>query len=67
MRRQPFREIESTGPTNVMLEQPVQLGVKSRIVPCFFVSALEFEDERHQGLGDETPTIVAEMPALVRA
>ena len=60
-----FGEIERAGAADVMGEQAVQLFMKSGVNLGRLVSALEIEDQRHQGFGDEATAISAEMAAHV--
>ena len=50
-----------------MREQRVELGLEGRVVLRRLVLALELEDQRHQGLGDEAAAEEAEPAALVGA
>src|SRR5687767_9851823 len=43
-----------------------QLGIEGRILLRRLVGCFQLQDQRHQGLGDETPAIKPEMAALVR-
>ena len=45
----------------------VHLFLKGGIGLGLRIGLLEFKDERHQGLGDKSSAIDAEMPALVGA
>ena len=45
----------------------ILVGGEAGIGLGFVVSALEIEDQRHQGLGDEAAAIKSEMAALVGA
>ena len=60
-------EIKRRRPPDIGREMMVHLGLEGGIGLGVVVSALEIEDQRHQGLGDEAPAIEAEMAALVRA
>ena len=63
---QPLGEIERRRPADIMREITVHFLAELRIGLRLGVSLLQFQDQRHQRLGDETATIDAEMPALVR-
>jgi hypothetical protein len=60
-------EVKRARPSDIMLEEAVHLGAKSRIRLGLRIGVLEFEHEWHQGLGDETAAEQAEAAALVRA
>src|SRR4029078_6469984 len=59
-------KIERPRPADIGREMVVHLGLKARIGLRLGVGLLEVEDQRHQGFGDETPAIEAEMAAVVR-
>ncbi len=65
MLRQPLGEIERARPPDIMFEEMVELLPGRRIVLRRLIGRLELEDQRHQCLGDETPAVDAEKPALV--
>ena len=50
-------------PAGVVREPGGELGAEGRIVPRLLVGALELEDQRHQGLGDEAAAVDAEPAA----
>ena len=66
MRRQPLGEIERRRPADIVREVAVHLLLECRIGLRLCIGLFEFEDQRHQRLGDEAAAIDAEMPALVR-
>jgi len=53
-------EIQRTRPPDVMLMQPLQLGVKGGIDLGSRIGLFEVEHQRHQGLGDEAAAENAE-------
>ena len=64
---QPLGEIERRGAPGVVRVEAVELGVEGGIVLRRGICRFEFEDERHQRLGDEASAVQAEEAALVRA
>ena len=64
---QAFGEVERIGPADIILEQAVQLGVKSGIGLRLFIGAFKIKHERHQRLGDEAAAIGTEVAGHVRA
>src|SRR4029077_19895872 len=62
---EPLGEIERRRPADIMGQITVHLFLKSRIGLGRCVSLLQFQNERHQRLGDEAAAIDAEMPVLV--
>src|SRR5512143_905838 len=67
MRGEALGEIERRRAADVVLQMAVHLGLEGRVLLRLVVGLLQIEDQRHQRLGDETPAVEAEMPALVRA
>ena len=61
--RQPLGEIQRAGPTDIVGQVVVQLGLERRIGLAGLIGLVQLQHERHQGLGDEPPAIGAE-PAL---
>jgi hypothetical protein len=53
--------------TDIVLGVFVELDPELDVVPRLKIGLLDLKDQRHQRLGDETPAIGAEMPALVGA
>src|SRR5256885_2129726 len=49
-----------------MREIAVHLFLELRVDLCFGVGPSQFQDQRHQRLGDKAAAIDAEMPAVVR-
>ena len=66
MRAQAFGEIERIGPAHVLPQVIVELGAEDVVVLGLLVGALEFEDERHQRLGDVAAAENAKMSVFVR-
>src|SRR5690606_14977294 len=64
---QALGEIERARPAAVVLEQIAQLGLEGRIVLRLLVGLLQFEDERHERLGDEAAAVEAEETEIVGA
>ena len=62
---QPLGEIERARPADIMFEEAVELGLEGGIGFRVLIGLLEFEDERHQGFGDEAAAIDAEQPLFV--
>ena len=67
MLREPLGEIERRRPADIGREMPVHLLLECGVGLRLRVGLLEFEDERHQRLGDKAAAIDAEMSALVGA
>ena len=65
MRRQPLGEIKRRRPADIVREVAIHLLAERRIGLGVGVGLLQFEDQRHQRLGDKAAAINAEMPALV--
>src|SRR5690606_27112857 len=65
MPAQALREIERTRTADIILAVKRHLGLIGGIVLRLIIGALQFEHERHQGLGDEAAAIDAEMTMLV--
>lgn len=65
--RQALGEIERARPTDVMGAELLELRLEARIVLGLVPFVLEIEDQRHQGLGDETAAENAEAAVLVRS
>ena len=63
---QALGEEQRTGPADVMLEVIVELGLEFRVGLAGVVGLLDLEHEGHEGLGDESPAIKTETPALIR-
>ena len=66
MRGQPLGEIERRRAADVMREIAVHFFLERGIGLGLGVGLLQFQDQRHQRLGDKTAAIDAEMPVLVR-
>ena len=62
---QSLREIERAWPADVMLEVEGELFGESGIIPRLAVCSLHLQDQRHQGLGDISAAIDAEVTAFV--
>ena len=62
---QPLGEIERARPSDIMFEETVELGLEGGIGLRILIGLLQFEDERHQGFGDEAAAIDAEQPLFV--
>ncbi len=58
-------EIERARPPDIMLVQPLQLGVKGGIGLGPRIGLFEVEHQRHQGLGDEAAAENAETAVFV--
>ncbi len=67
MRGQPLGEIERRRPADIVRQMAVHLALERRIGLGLGIGLLQFEDQRHQRLGDEAAAVDAEMPALVGA
>lgn len=65
--RQALGEVERTRSPAVVLEEIAQLRLEARIVLRLLVRLLEFEDERHERLGDEAAAIEAEEAKIIGA
>ncbi len=66
MRGETLGKIKRIGAAHIMLEQPVQLGVKGGIVLRRLVSLLQIQHQRHQRFGHEAAAIGAEMARHIR-
>ena len=64
---QALGQVERRRAAGVVGEPRRELRLKSRIVLRLLVGALQLEDQRHQGLGDEAAAVDAEPAARVRA
>src|SRR5512142_3419440 len=64
---QAFGEIQRRGPSDIVLEIAVHLGLEGRIGLGLGVGLFQIEDQRHQGFGDDASAENAEMAALVGA
>lgn len=60
-----LREIERGRAADIVPQVALHLRMECGIGLGRGVSLLQIEDQRHQGFGDETPTEIAEMAALV--
>ena len=65
--RQSLGEIEGAGSAGVVLVEIGQFGPESRIILRLGIGGVQFQDQRHQGLGDEPPAIEAEEAAIIGA
>src|SRR5687768_12198294 len=65
MLREPLGEIERTRPPDIMFQKLIELLLKAWIGLGCPICSLEFEDQRHQCLGDETTPVNSEESALV--
>ncbi len=64
---QPFGVIERAWPADIMFEETVEFGLEGRIGFRILIGLFQFEDQRHQRLGDEAATINAEEAFFVRS
>src|SRR6516162_8418612 len=64
---EPFGEVERRGAADIMGEIVVHLAFEVRIDLGPRVSVVQFQDQRHQGFGDEPAAEQAEMTSLVRS
>ena len=62
---QPLGEVKRAGAADIMLHQPVELGGEGGIGLRAAILLLEFEDQRHQRLGDVAAAELAEMPLRI--
>ena len=65
MLREPLREIERRGPSAVVAEQAGEFLLKSRVDLRPLVFVREFEERRHQRLGDKHPAKLAKVAVPV--
>jgi hypothetical protein len=66
MRGQPLGEIERRRPADIVRQIAVHFLLERRIGFRFRVGLFQLQNQRHQGLGDKTAAIDAEMAVLVR-
>ncbi len=59
-------KVERRGPSGVIGEQILQLGLKSRIDARFQIRLLQFFERRHQDFGNISASVWAEMSTRVR-
>src|SRR5689334_20173027 len=67
MRRQPFGEIKRAFAADIILQQAIESGLEGRVLFRRLIGLLKLQDQRHQGFGDITAAIGAEMALGVRA
>jgi hypothetical protein len=61
---QPLRQPQRAGAPDIMRHVLLQIGLERGVVPRRVVRALDLQDQRHQGLGDEAAAIVAEAATI---
>ena len=66
IRREALGEVERRRAADIMRQIAVHFFLEIRIGLRLCVSLLQFQDQRHQCLGDEAAAIDAEVPVLVR-
>ena len=65
MLAQPLGVIERAWPADIVFEEILKLGLERGIGLRIIVGLFEFEDERHQRLGDEAAAIDAEETSFI--